>query len=163
MGGKSEADRLREGEAILADYNRGIRQSDLAEKYGLSQQTVSRRLYQAIHARLAPTVDQYREAQNALLDDLMGMLERQYAAAEEMLRQAEIKSDGVMFDKALAHYSKAIDAFYRHVERRARLNGLDAPVKAEVTMTVTTPFDTAVAGLVAQLDEAEKADAPEAG
>ena len=63
---------LAEAEQMLADYLGGMRQSQLIEKYSVSRPTVQHRRNAALDARIAPTVDQYRDNQNAHLDELMG-------------------------------------------------------------------------------------------
>ena len=70
INGKTDRDRIAEGEAILRDRVHGMSQSALMEKYGVPRTTLHRRINDALSARLALTVDQYREEQTALLDDL---------------------------------------------------------------------------------------------
>jgi len=120
---------------MLADRNAGMRISQLADKYRISTTTVERRLHDAIHARLALTVDAYRESQNALLDETAAQIQRNMDAADEMVRLGITHENAGWVDRGLNQRAKAIDAIVRLAERRARLNGLDAPI--QVTQTVT--------------------------
>lgn len=154
INGKAERDRLAEGEAILSDRANGMSSSALMEKYGISKATLSRRIHQALDARLAVTVDQYREEQNALLDEQMQRLQRHMAAAATMIELGNNTGDAALIDRGLQHHLKTIEALNRTMERRARLNGLDAPVKVDAQVTVTTPVDAAVDDLARQLQGA---------
>lgn len=153
--GKGGEDRLHEAERMLNRYIRGARHSDLMVEFGVSRETVKRRLKLALDARLALTVDEYRAKENEHLDDLVARWEQHIAAADEMIRLAETGPDGPSMsriDQALAHRAKALDSLLRVAERRARLNGTDAPVQANVTVTDLTPtIDAEVAALAAQI------------
>ena len=150
--GKGPKERLAEGEAILADWSAGMRLSQLIEKYGLSEATILRRRDAALAARLASTVDQYRERENVTLDETMARWIRQRDAAGEMVEAGTLAQDWQLVERGMRLHAEALNGIIRTSERRSRLNGLDAPVKADVTVTHTTPVDAAVEALVAQVE-----------
>jgi hypothetical protein len=151
-GGKDERDRLIEGEQILTAYSNGHPVSELAERWGYAPSTVHNRLKAAIAARIAPTVDEFRATQNAVLDAQMLRIEEQLDAAMRLVALGTEQKDASIIDRGMTQRLRAIETCLRIAERRARLNGLDAPVRAEVSVTVTTPVDTAVSGLLAEMD-----------
>lgn len=150
--GRSEKDRLVQGEQILSDKANGMRISAIMEKYGLSRPTIHRRINQAIQARLALTVDQYREEQNSILDEQMQRLQRHMDAAVTMIELGNTTGDSDLIDRGLQHHLKATAVLQNTLERRARLNGLDAPVRIDAVVSLTTPVDEAVTALVRELD-----------
>lgn len=147
-------DRLLEAETILRDSNRGMTPGQLMEKYGISKATLYRRLNTAVQARLAPTVDEYRERQNAHLDDMLARWEQQVAAADILIEQAQVTESWAMFDRGVKMRETALQGILRVAERRARLMGTDAPVKADVSVTVTSATDAAIEQLAAQIGAA---------
>jgi hypothetical protein len=151
--GKGDKERLAEGEAILRDRSHGMQVSALMEKYGLSEKTVYRRLDDALAARIAPTVDAYREQQNALLDDVAEKWRQQLAGAEAMIEAGTKAENMGAVDRGVARRAEALNGMVRVSERRARLNGLDAPIKVEAHVTHSTPIDDAVSALVGELEE----------
>jgi hypothetical protein len=152
-GGKDAKDRLIEGEQLLTAYSNGHPVSELAERWGYAPSTVHNRLKAAIAARISPVVDEYREVQNAVLDDQMLKLEEQIDAARRLVALGTEQKDAGVIDRGMTQRLRAIEARTRILERRARLNGLDMPIKAEVAVTVSTPIDTAVDDLVRQLQD----------
>ena len=151
--GNSKA-RLAEAEQILRERNRGATPGELMEKYGISKATLYRRLDEAIAARIAPTVDAYREQQNALLDDMLARWEQQMTAADELIVAASAKEDWTMFDRAVRMRETALNGILRVAERRAKLMGTDAPVKVDANVTVNTATDAAIEALAAEIGAA---------
>lgn len=150
--GQSEKDRLAEGEAMLRDRNAGMAPSEMLGKYGVSKATLYRRLDAAISARIAPTVDAYREQQNALLDDIMAKWTQQVGAAEMMIREGTIRESRVLVQQGIGIHAQALTGMLRVAERRSRLMGTDAPVRAEVVVTDATPnIDARVAALAEEI------------
>lgn len=152
--GKSAKDRLVEGEEMLRLKSLGAQVSELCERFGVSESTLYRRLDAAVKARIATTVDAYREEQNRLLDDLMQRWEQQLAGADAMIHEGTAKESMALVERGMTKRSEALNSMLRVSERRAKLNGLDAPVKAEVAVTMTSPIDAAVAALVAEVEAA---------
>lgn len=149
--GKNENQRLAEGEAILSDHVNGMPASALCEKYHVSKATLYRRIDTAIKERLAPTVDAYREQQNAILDEQVARVNQHLAAANVMMAKGEEVSDLGVMERGMAHHLKAMEMLTRIVERRAKLNGLDAPVTANVHITVSSPVDDEIEALTSAM------------
>lgn len=82
--------------------------------YRISSKTVWRRIEEAIAQRINPRVDQLRAIEEARYDGYLAALQPDVERGDE----------------------KAINAALRVAERRARLLGLDAPVKIGVDATV---------------------------
>ena len=146
--GKTERDRLAEGERMLVDRAHGMTQSALAEKYGCSPKVVRDRLEQALGARIATTVDAYREQQNASLDhlsqrqaDALELVER---AIGDALRRRNLSMALSLLDK-LEVITKSV---LRLHERRAKLNGLDRPSEVQVTVHEVTQADQELAEMI---------------
>lgn len=159
--GKTPRDRLLQAEAILSDKVNGMPVSAIMEKYDISQPTVYRRIQQAIDYRIPENVDQLREEQNAILDELMVDMAKHREAADALIQLGITHEDIAVIDRGMAQRAKAVEMKIRIADRRAKLNGLDAPVKVDANVTVTTPLDTAINDLVNQLDAAdEDVDAP---
>lgn len=131
--GQSDKQKLAQGEAMLSDYIAGMKQSELMEKYQVSSPTVQRRLKLALDSRIAPTVDRYRDQQNAHLDDLMAHSNQALLEAQELIRIYASTASAVGVERALDKKLQAIDRMLRINERRARLNGLDMPVQVQTT------------------------------
>lgn len=145
--------RLAEAERVLADRNAGMPMSEMMTKHGLSRATIFRRIDEAIAARIVPTVDAYREQQNAALDDLMQRWETQVATADAMVETGIREESMTLVERGLTLRQGALQSILRVHERRARLMGVDAPVKVDATVTSTTPVDSAVAALVADIEQ----------
>lgn len=64
QNGRTEQERLREGEQILRLRNASVPVSEMMERFGLSQVTLYRRIQQALDERLSQSTEQYREAQD---------------------------------------------------------------------------------------------------
>lgn len=151
-GTAEEAARISEGEAILRDRNRGVPASEMMSKYGISRATLYRRIDEAIAARIVPTVDAYREQQNAALDDLVRRWEQQLDTAEEFVRQGAVNESASAIERGMKMRAEALTGLLRVQERRSRLMGTDAPVRAEVTVTDATPnIDARVAALAEEI------------
>lgn len=148
----SPRDRLREGERMLHDKAMGMTLVQLMDKYELSKPTVVKRLDEALAARIATTVDAYREQQNAVLDNMMQRHERSLTLADRMLAAGAEASDLSMMERATVLQNKALDGMTRVLERRAKLNGLDAPVQAVTQVVEVTQADLQ---LQAQIREAQ--------
>jgi len=170
--GRTSRDRLREGEMILRDKNAGATTTQLMDRYGISQATVFRRLKEALDARLAITVDEYREAQDEVLDNLMARHETSLLQLDSLITQAagRTPTGGVHSDETLERIQKLIlqktkvyDSILQVQNRRARLHGTDRPQQVDVTVTQTDQRDLELQELIrearakAQLGQEAKA------
>lgn len=168
--GKSEQQRLREGEQILRARNAGVTISELMAQTGMSQASVYRRLQKALSERLAETVDEYRAAQDEVLDNLMARHEEGLDRVERIFDHALGRTETVNgvevnapdFDtceRMLNQRTKILDSILRVAERRARLHGLDRPAEVNVSVTEVTQQDAELAAMIRQA----KAKAHDAG
>lgn len=147
--GKDARDRLIEGERMLERYNNGATVSKLMEEFSYrSRQTIDARLKSAIKERIAPEADAYRLALDATLSDQMARLDEQMTAVDHLIQLGTEQHDGALIERAMVQRLHVIEARIRVVDRRSRLMGLDAPVKADVTMHVETEQDRELAQLV---------------
>lgn len=120
---------------------RGKTVRQIAEIMGLGKSTVQRRIEQAVDDIVSPRVETYRAVQDQQLDQL----------------QAQF---GPILEDASAPYDlklKAADRLLRVMERRARLHGLDAPVKVEGIVTHQTQQEVELESLFAGLDAQNEA------
>jgi hypothetical protein len=131
-----DRDRLVEGEKMLDRFNNGAKVSQLCEEFGYSKQTIHNRLSAAIKERIAPTVDEYREAQSALLDDQMVKVQEQLDAVDKLVMLGMEQKDATLIDKAMSQRAKAIELRSKVAEQRAKLMGLNRPLVVEATVTL---------------------------
>lgn len=161
--GRTEHERLREGEQILRARNAGVPISELMEQTGLSKVSVYRRLNTALAARIALTVDEYRAAQDEVLDNLMARHEQGLERVELIFDQALSRQvpdvlTGVMvpapdFDlceRMLNRRTQILDSILRVAERRSKLHGLDRPAEVNVSVTEVTQQDQELAAMIRQ-------------
>jgi len=94
--------------------------SEIATELGVSTSTAFRGIKNAIADIEAPSVEMYRAEMNAQLDVMHSTL----------MDKAEEADDETLM--------KLYDRVGKILERRARLNGLDAPVKAELEVKNVT-------------------------
>lgn len=151
--GKGPNDRLAEGEAMLRDRALGVQVSEMCTKYGVSRATLYRRLDDAVKARIAPTVDAYRESENRLLDDLMSRWQQQAEAADVMIgKGCEGEGNMSLVERGMQRREAALAGMLRVSERRSKLNGLDAPVKVDAQVTVRSGLDARIDEMLAEMD-----------
>jgi hypothetical protein len=149
--GKSEQDRLREGEEILSDRVNGMPVSQMMEKYGVSRQTIYNRIEQATMARVVPTVDKYREMMNAAYDEQVTRANQNIEGCLRLIEMVSIGTDPAAVERALAAHVRAVELLNRTREAQRKLNGLDLPQRVDVTVTVQDETDKAIADLNARL------------
>jgi hypothetical protein len=143
---------------MLLDRSFGMTLSQLMIKYEYSKPTVIKRLDEALQARLATTVDDYREQQNAALDEITAKWIDQVEQAEAMINRGALAKSDSLVERGSKLRSDALNGLTRVGERRAKLNGLDAPTRIDSTIRIVTPVDEAIENLVreseAMADEA---------
>ncbi|MEU0943206.1 sigma factor-like helix-turn-helix DNA-binding protein [Streptomyces canus] len=103
----------------------------IAEHTGLSHGTVHNRISRAVKDQVQPEAEEYRAMQEGRLDDALRIVYR-------VLFDPEADPDTRL---------RAVDRLVKIEERRARLLGLDAPVKSEAT--ITAQFDADASGMLA--------------
>ncbi len=106
----------------------------------MSHETARQRVERAIDERVRPKAEQYVEEELARLDRYLTKLEAGVALGDE----------------------KAVNAALRVSERRAKLLGLDQPVKADVQVTQVTQEDLELQELVREAQVARALAAEDA-
>lgn len=118
---------------------------DVAQMVGISHETVRKRIDEACAALLSPAVVTLRTVMDEQLDVLAA---KAMASLDEVDEEGEPRHD----------VHKVIASMLKIMDRRARLHGLDAPVKVEAHHTVETEMDAEIKALFAQADQANAAE-----
>lgn len=137
--GKGPDDRRGMGEIILAGRNQGRRMFALCAELGVTEDTGRSYMKLALDARVPPTVDEFRRQQNDALDERLSSLQAQIDLLDVGLRSRDEEGNtpsATMVLALLAERRHTIVAMTRVEERRAKLNGLDMPVRVDATVTV---------------------------
>jgi len=120
--------------AVLDLRRKGYTIRQIATQLGLAKSTVQNRLDAAIAELVEPAAREVRLLELERLDAWQARLENQLDTGDDP--------------------AKVVPVALRVQERRAKLLGLDAPERAEVTQTVLPAADPAVEQLLAQAREA---------
>jgi hypothetical protein len=147
--GRAAIDRRAIGEKLLDGRNRGRTMHEMVAEHGISEPSGSRYMRLALDARIAPTVDEYRKQQNDSLDLTERQNEEQIELAEHLAREGAKANNYDLILKAAAMRAAAIKSRIHIAERRARLNGLDAPVTVKAEVVHLSEVDAELADLVA--------------
>lgn len=134
--------------ARLRAQGLGFRQ--IAEHQGCSLSVAHERVYRAIAAVPVEAVGQLRAVENARLDELTTKLWDILTAVHPLVSHGKLmkNDDGhVLLDDGPV--IAAANSLLRVMERRARLNGLDAPMQHDVK--VSDAIDADIERLVAEL------------
>lgn len=148
QGGYSTSQRIELGEKVLDMRNRGMKVGDAAAALGLHWRTAYRYMDLALASRVAPTVDKFRAMENERLDDIERQVDDQVKVAELMVQRI---MDGEARGDLMAAMTLRDKAIGRRIElsnRRARLNGLDAPIKIDHTVEQLDPREAELAQMV---------------
>jgi hypothetical protein len=148
--GKDSKARLVEAEQILSDKINGMPVSQIMEKYSCSRQTVYNRIDAAVDARVTPTVDRYREMMNAAYEEQMVSVLRHKAAALVLIEQGTTAEDSKVLMQGMAEHARALEMIGRTREAQRKLNGLDMPARAEVSVVHHDAKDLELAEMVRQ-------------
>lgn len=110
---------------------------EIAEETGLGRETVRARINTFAEQRVAPMVDEYRRLENDKLDLLERMVHDTLRQRHVVVSHGHVvyQGDEPLLDPAPVY--AAVDRLIRIQERRAKLNGLDAPQKTQVSGTLT--------------------------
>jgi hypothetical protein len=157
--GKTRTDRRAEAEQCLALRRDGQTVFQIAQALSMTEGLVHTRIKEALDARAAPLVDEYRKAGNDSLDARQRDARGNLVAAEALIEFATAAADPDLILKALAARAKGIELMLRIDERRAKLNGLDAPVQVETTVTVLDAEDAELAQMIRRTRQREAAAA----
>lgn len=160
--GRGHHDRLHLGEQVLAKRNAGLTMPVIAAELGISTPTALRFLNLALAERVPPTVDEFRRQQNDRLDATQRTITENMEYADYLGRQGVAQESPAMVRDAINLRSQQVTLQLRLDERRARLNGLDAPIKVEATVTAVDERETELAAMVRETKArmAAQEDAP---
>lgn len=135
QGGRGPNERRAIGELILEGRLKGTQMHLLADEFDISEPTAYRWMQLALDARLIPTVDAYRERENELLDATQRQLQDNLEAANLLIRKGLDDDKLGLVTKGMESRMQAIGLQLRLSERRSKLNGLDAPIRVDATIT----------------------------
>lgn len=142
-GKASNAKKRELGEYIIDQRNRGRTMYEISRELGMAERTAYRYLDYTLDTRVAPTVDRYRVIENEKLDRTERENEEQVDTATAVIREGAIRRDAEMVIKGAVLRDRALNTRLRIAERRAKLNGLDAPVIVEATVHHSGPDNDA--------------------
>lgn len=145
--GKGSYERMAQENEIVRRRTNGEPMFVIARDMGLPLSTAKRRFKKGLARELAPNVERLRAEQNAKLDNLMQDWVTYATTAGDLYESAKAAEKFDVMDRAVRHVAESLNGQLRVVERRARLNGLDAPIKTDVTVTVQDETDRAIADL----------------
>lgn len=154
QGGVGPKERRVIGERIIDGRLRGEQMHELAgrlsREYGvsISEATAYRWMDLAISARIVPTVDAFRARENERLDATQRDLEANVEAANAMIRMGLTDEKIGLIERGMNARMQAIGLQLRLSERRAKLNGLDAPIQVQVEHTQLDPREEELAQMV---------------
>jgi pyrimidine operon attenuation protein/uracil phosphoribosyltransferase len=97
-------------------------------------------------------VDKFRMIQGEAIDTQLAHVEEQLDNVDKLILLGMETRDVALVEKAMTQRLHAIEARSRILMMRAKLFGLDAPTKTEVSVTVSTPVDSAVAELLSEME-----------
>ncbi len=152
-GGRSPSDRRSLGEMVLAQRLKGVLMRDIARDLGIGEATADRYMKLALEARIVPTVDAFRKQQNESLDRTQRTIDGNRDIADMIGRKAledPAEPNIALLDRAAAIRKDCELMQLRLDERRAKLNGLDAPVQVQATVEHIDPRDAELADLIAR-------------
>lgn len=150
--GRGPHDRRAMGEQILEARNRGRTMYEITRQLGISEATGYRYLDQALDARILPKVDEFRKQQNDSIDQTERMNEEQIELAEHIARKGALTENPNLILKAAAMRAEALRLRVKISERRAKLNGLDAPVVVQATVQHLGEMDAELAEIVREAE-----------
>jgi predicted transcriptional regulator len=135
---RTEQDAINDAEAVRL-RSLGWSYQRIANELGISKSTAYERVQRALVAIPSEAVDEYRQIQRAQMDDLMA----------------------TYLPQALAGDVKSADLVLKLLDRRAKLEGTDAPTKTEVI--TLDAIDAEIRRLETQLGENDVAGTRTAG
>jgi len=141
------------GEKLLTARNRGIKLHEAVVEYGISERTGIRYINETIDSRVVPTVDAYRKQQNDLLDETQQKIADQYDIARELGARGIETQNATLLEKAAAIRATAIGLQLRLDDRRAKLNGLDAPIRVDAVVTTQDVADAELQQMIRETQQ----------
>lgn len=126
-----------EEDRVLDMVVAGWTHREIAAELGCSVRTVANRQDTALARKVPVTVAKYRDVMNEQLDHLF------------RLNIATAESDPSALERSIERAVKILD-------RKAKLNGVDAPIMVEATVTEVTSQERQLADLLAQAERDQK-------
>ena len=123
-GARRSRQAARRAEA-LAYKLAGLPNAQIAERMGVSESGVIDLINRTLERATNKAAEEMRDIENARLD----------------------RAQAAIWTKVLAGDTKAVDTFLRISQRRARLNGLDAPTSINLSVSVRQEMEAALATL----------------
>lgn len=140
--GKHGYERRELGEEIITRRNRGETMYEIAKALNIGERTAYRYMDDALDARIVPKVDQLRKHENEKLDRTERDNERQIELAELIMRDGYKDENYDLLLKGAKLRGEALTLRVRIAERRAKLNGIDAPIVVQASVTVNDPNES---------------------
>lgn len=136
---------------------RGATNVAIGEHFGVSRETIRLLLKEYIAELTVPLAEDMRKIENDKLDRLEALgwkiLEDNHVAFQHgkvvVMKDPETGQEKPIED--VEPILKGMDRLLKVSDRRAKLWGIDTPVKQESTVTHTTPFDAGIAAMVAEM------------
>jgi hypothetical protein len=154
-GGRGPGDRSQIAEEVIRRRNRGEKWTAISADLGLSQKTLREYFTAALRARLALAVDDYRAHANDRLDETQAEIQAQIDRAQALARMGIEGNRPGWVERGIALENQALALQLRLEERRAKLNGLDAPVRVDVEHHVHDGVDEELAAMLRRADQEE--------
>lgn len=162
--GRTPNDRRQLGELVLAGRLKGKTMLSLAQELNIGEATADRYMKLALEARIVPTVDAFRKQQNESLDRTQRTIDGNRDIADMIGRKAledPAEPNIALLDRAAAIRKDCELMQLRLDERRAKLNGLDAPVQVQATVEHIDPRDQELADLITRARQQGTTDTEE--
>lgn len=125
---------------------------EIAAITGLSVGTVHKRITDEIETTVSPYREQYRVLERERLEGISRRLLDMMSKPHYLIEKGQVLTIQGEPVEDIAVTLACTDRFLRVQERRARLEGLDAPVKVEATQ-VEAPVPTEALSLIAQAQQ----------
>lgn len=150
--GRTDRDRLLVGEQILDGRNKGRKMVEICQDLGIGTKTGYRYLDMVIASRIVPTIDEYRKIENERLDQIEREVSEQMEVSERLAKMGVDRANPDLILRSMTLRDKALARRLSIAERRAKLNGLDAPVQVQATVTHLSDVDAELAAMVAEAE-----------
>ena len=125
---------------------------EVAEALGVSRPTATKLVEEYKEALLTPQAEQLRKVENEKLDRIEALAWRLLEDNHVAFQHGKVVTlDGKPIEDTEPIF-KGINSVLKVAERRAKLWGLDTPVKTEHVVTTKSPIDASVMDLVAQME-----------
>lgn len=160
--GKGPDDRRALGEMILDRRNRGDRMYDIVRDLGIKERAGYRYMKLALDARIVPTVDEFRRQANDRLDMTQKIIDENLKTADAIATIAVANENVLLLERAVGMRRDAATLQLRIDDRRAKLNGLDAPIQVQATVEKIDPREAELAQMIRETKARKAAERDEA-